>query len=431
MSATAIDELLIAIGFEVDDEQARDASSMMGSLSDEALKLGGILGAGLGLNELTFGFAGANDELAKFARLNGVSIDEVDKLSYALQREGGSAQEAFSELRNMNNMLGKLQSGDYSWTNELARFGFDPSALQQATTLRELMDGIAGQYQNLNAQQRMQVGNILGLGDAARGLFAQGPGALAGYGGELERRGVIDRGETDAAEQFNDAVLNLQMTVRGFSKELSEKLLVDLTKSIGQLDEAILSKKDVAFDMFEEYSDEIGDAFLGAAVIGAAGLGSKLFKALGGLPNLILSYVVGNLAGMWDWDKEDVSKELGIDLPDWIFKPIEELSQEDIFGPKIERQPLTTINPRTGTDSTKMHGMWGFPVASEKQIQSQTSFVASPFTSAGSQAPVTIEVNNEFTINESTDASATAQKVSEDIKSSTATAMKKLGGNVQ
>ncbi|CAL9985572.1 tail fiber protein/ lysozyme [Vibrio phage D81] len=430
MAATAIDELLIAIGFEVDDEQARDASSMMGSLSDEALKLGGILGAGLGLSELTFGFAGANDQLGKFADLQGVAVGYVDKLNYALQREGGSAGDAFREIENMNNMLGKLRAGDYGWTSELSRFGFDPKSLQQARNMPELLSAISEEFKDLDAQQRLQVSNILGMGTSMQRLAKMGPGGFSGYSAELEQRGTITDKEVKAAADFNDAVLNIQMTTRGFTKELSEVLLVNLTNSINQLDEAILSNKDVAFDMFEQYSDEIGDAFLGAAVLGAAGLATKMFKALGGLPNIILSYVVGNLASMWDWDADKVSKELGIDLPDWIFKPVEDLTQEDIFGPKQSPMSLTTMDPAKSVNRD-MGFRQGYPVAAPGEIR-QSSFQASPFTSGNvNQQPVKVEQNLHFTITEATDATATAQKVSEDVKSSTATVIKKLGGNVQ
>lgn len=429
--AAAIDELLIAIGFEVDDEQARDASSMMGSLSDQALKLGGILSAGLGLNELTFGFAGANDQLAKFSRLNGVSVEEVDKLAYALQREGGSAQDAYRELENMNNILGRLRAGDIGWASELSRFGFDPKALTDARNLSDLVNIIAEGYQDLDAQQRLQVGNILGLGNEMRSMMMRGPGALAGYSGELERRGVIDRDETKAAEDFNDAVLNLQMTVRGFTKELSEKLLVDLTRSVSQLDEAILGQKDVAFDLFERYQDEIGDAFLGAAVIGAVGFAGKMFSMLGGLPNIILAYIVGNLASMWDWKAEDVSRELGIDLPDWLFKPIGEVTKKDVIGEGPGEMPLTIIDPQKSTNAQPSYGQqYGYPVSSPEQIR-QSSYQPAPFAAGMSNQDMRVEVNNNFVINEANNASATAQKVSEDIKLSTETAFKKLGGNVQ
>lgn len=430
MSATAIDELLIAIGFEVDDEQARDASSMMGSLSDEALKLGGILGAGLGLGELTFGFAGANDQLGKFADLNDIAVGYVDKLNYALQREGGSAGDAYREIENMTNILGKLSAGDYGWTSELSRFGFDPKALQQARTMPEMLTAISSEFKNLDAQQRLQVANILGMGTAMQRLAMQGPGALSGYGAQLEIRGVISDDEVKAAADFNDAILNIQMTARGFSKELSEVLLVNLAKSINELDEAILSQKDVAFDMFEQYSDEIGDAFLGAAVIGAAGLGAKMFKALGGIPNLILSYVVGNIASMWDWDKEKVSKELGVELPDWMFKPIGEVTQEDILGQKQDPMSLTTMDP--SKSSTRAMGFrQGFPVATPGEVR-QSTFQPAPFAGgASNQQPIKVEQNLQFTITEATDATATAQKVSQDVKSSTETVIKKLGGNVQ
>lgn len=428
MSATAIDQLLISIGFEVDDQEAKEAETMMGSLADEALKLGAVLAGGLGLDALTFGFAESADRMAKFARLNGIAVEEVDKLSYALQREGGTAEDAYNELNNMNNILGRLQAGDYGWTTELSRFGFDPAALQQATTLAEMMDAIAKQYQNLNAQQRMQVGNILGLGDATRNLFMQGPGARANYNKELERRGVINTGETDAAEGFNDAVLNLQMSVRGFTKELSEVLLVKLASSINGLDEVILKNKGSVFNFFDEYSDEIEDSFVGAAIIGAAALGTKLFKALGGLPSILMSYVVGNLAGMWDWDRDKVSEELGIDFPEWMFKPIDELTKEDVFGAKSEALKTTKLEDYKSPTSFK----YGAPVASERQIQTtnnQTSVYG--YMAQQQQGTPDVNVTNHFTINEATNASATAQKVSEDIKASTTNAMKKLGGNVQ
>lgn len=427
--ANAIDELLIAIGFEVDDEQAKDASSLMGSLSDEALKLGGILGAGLGLSELTFGFADSTDKMGKFAERMGVAIKFVDQLDYALQREGGSAGEAYREIENLSNLLGKMQGGDYEWMTELSRFGFDPKALQQAKTVPEIMRAISEQFQDLDAQQKQQVANILGLGSAMQRLESGGPSLFSGYAMQLNARGSITDEEAKAAADFNDSVLNLQTTVRGFSKELSEVLLVKLTKGINEFEKQALKAKPVVMDFFGKYGDEIEDAFIGAAVIGAAKLGTKLFSALGGIPNLILSYVVGKLTTMWDWDAEDVKKELGIDLPDFVFKPISEIDPNEVktyfketFGFGDEDAPAKKNNGGTFK--------YGQPVASISDVRSGAELSKPSFMNVPAQNN-TVNVTNQITINDAKDPDAVARKVSEDVKNSVGKEIEKFGGNVQ
>src|SRR5690625_2713412 len=161
--AEVIDSLLVRLGLESDEKDFREASAMFDNVRRSALQFGAVIGAGLGVQNLTFGFARAKDELGKFADTYGTTAQFVDSLGYALDQSGGSARDAFGSIKRIRDLL---DDRDWGRISEAAFevSGFDPyGALAGVDDVTEAYERLADAISGLSDTDATKALEALGL----------------------------------------------------------------------------------------------------------------------------------------------------------------------------------------------------------------------------------------------------------------------------
>ena len=132
--AEPIDDLFVRLGLETDDKEFKDASRDFDQLKSQVLQFGAAIGAGFGLKEMTFGFAQATDELARFAEVFDIDPEFVDRLTFAFQQTGGSADDAFQSIRKIADIIEQTQWGEIAEKAFREGIAVDPLLLDGVTS---------------------------------------------------------------------------------------------------------------------------------------------------------------------------------------------------------------------------------------------------------------------------------------------------------
>ncbi|MCE8034620.1 transglycosylase SLT domain-containing protein [Halomonas sp. MCCC 1A11057] len=248
-----IDSLLVELGLETDARSFRQAEGLFNNLRSAALKLGATVGGVATAHQMTYGFARANDVVGKFADNLGVSVELVDGLGHALQRSGGNATDAFRTIQSLTDLMAGIRMGDTAALEEAARWGFDPSAVLEATSMADALERIADATAGMSPMARQNVLNALGLGSQAEmTLLAGGSQAIRDYMAEAEQLAPMTRRHAELSAELNDETLRLRRAFKGLTDEISLRTIPRLIDATQLMTRMVSREEGESVEQFRE-----------------------------------------------------------------------------------------------------------------------------------------------------------------------------------
>ena len=289
--ANVIDQLMIGIGFDVDEQSAQKVDSVMDGMTDKALKLGTVLTAGFGAKALTLDFADVNDELGKFARVNDLSAQKVNALQEAIIGEGGSVQSLRSDLLSLNDARRSYQmEGDVSKLGAAALIGFDVSDVLEARNATDAYIALANKFASATPDQRNQLAAIFGLDESSVRFLSKGVDGVEKELARQEKIRPVLAGATEESERFNGQMQDLFNNIGHVADKISIRLLPAITDAITSVNSWFDENKDLIDLELDGYLDAIADNFelvaAGAALFVGTGAVKTLTSLAGLLPGL-------------------------------------------------------------------------------------------------------------------------------------------------
>lgn len=265
--AETIDSLLVNLGLETDEQSFSDANAAFDQLQSKALQFGATIGAGFGLNELTFNFAEATNEINKLSEEFeglGVTPQFISNLQTAFRLIDEDAGEAESTIRSIADLVEDTDWGEIS-EQAFAR-GFDVSAIQNAETAQEVLTELNRQMREMEDPERARrMASALGLGGAQfRLLRGTDVGEQMARGQELN---PLTEAQTDAARQFQEGFAELTASFDGLSRVLSEQFVGDLGESMSAIADMMAENRDAIRELVETYGPAIADAAKGIGIL--------------------------------------------------------------------------------------------------------------------------------------------------------------------
>lgn len=305
-----IDSLLVKLGLETDDEGFKEAKSLFDGVTTTALQFGSVIGAGLGVQNLTFGFANAKEALGRFAEKFGTTAQFVDSLGFAFEQTGGDADEAFSLIRRMKNLMEDTQWGEIA-ERAFRIQGINPMMLQGVTGVEDAIKVISDAVRQLSPEAARRFVRDMGLSENDLGLM-RGTGnedlrTLLKEGEELAK---VTKEMTDQAINFNSEVGRLSKAVEGITNQFSALIIDDFADSMKQATDFLKENNQQIIDFFKDALPILKDISfgIGALIIleggkrGAAGL-LKILGSKTGMLGLGALAVYGGLEMAKDYDE--------------------------------------------------------------------------------------------------------------------------------
>lgn len=270
--ANVLTKFLVGIGWETSEFQkgSRDIQRSMGDVKTQALGTSAaLIGAFGGLAASVTATSNRVDQFAlKTSKFN-TSTDFVYKFGNALRLLGGDADEAFSAVSGVEEILTNLRlSGDIGPLAELPKAGVDIEGLTQSRTADEFLAKLAEQLPELDKQQQQLVQNALGFSDATMK-------SLRGGAQEFDRlvyradelAGGLE-GLTENSRALQEQLGELGLRIEGVTNELAEKFLPSLIGVSSWFNKFIEDNRETISDVIDYAAENPGAS---AALIGSAG----------------------------------------------------------------------------------------------------------------------------------------------------------------
>ena len=350
--SNVIDSFLVALGFQVDEKSAKEATSSIDGIKSGALKMGATLATA---------FAAAGYAAQKSARemtdlkrsadlLSNINVTALDKYRYVFERAGGSPEEADATFRQLESMLGDLNMlGEIGAFEGLAKLGLPSDFLMDAKTSVDLFERLAEIYPSLSPERQGMASQQLGLGRGADLLLRGGRDNIDSWYEDAGRYAQVTEQMAAGSEQLIHAEQNFGRAVDGLTRNFSSLVSGDAAKAI------------------QSWAEFMGDA--GNGILPDSGVGGFINNRVKGFE----------------------APESAKGIPKWIFRN---------FGMGQFYQDLKYLAPVS------------IPSFDSSNYSDVDLMRPAP---AGSGKIIRNEINNTITVNEAANANVTADAVSKKV----------------
>lgn len=234
---------VLQVGNEADKSDKKTKgwlSSLTKGLSAAKLALGGLV-AGFAVHRLVSSFRSATnelDKLGKAARQYGLTVQEISGLAYAGDLANVELDSLLSGLGTFSKGLGQFALTGGGKAAEaiklLEQWGVSvKDANDQLRPMSALLPDIADAFERMGPASREFFAAKLGLGGDVGRLLSEGGERLRFYFDEAERLGAIFTPEqTDAAEEFNDAITRVGKAWLGLKARIVEEVAPSITEAL-------------------------------------------------------------------------------------------------------------------------------------------------------------------------------------------------------
>lgn len=265
--------------FKAASKDLETLKSSLNKVSKTAVIAGKALGASLFI--VAQQTAKYGDEAKKFERATGVQANTLASLRYAIQRWGGTQRDADTALRRFSKAIGDAAGGLDSYVRQFERLGMTQADLVgpggTLKSIDELLPIVADAFRDLNDDvMAATVAQILFGRSGLRMLpaFKQGAKGLQDLTDRAEKLGILfSRELLEAAEDFQDAMLDVKESARGAMFALGEQLMPTITRLGVEMTNNVIKIR----EWIEEH-ENLG-RILGSVTIGLIGPGGFVLAA--------------------------------------------------------------------------------------------------------------------------------------------------------
>lgn len=220
------------------DKTLKGAAKGVGAFKDYALQAAGAIGLAFSFTAAIQGISKLKnemDQIGKAATNFGVSTGFFQELEYAAQRTGTSIEMVQAGFIRIKKLAGDAAAGKKSALETLQNLGLDANSVRNMSS-EELFNSVNSAIMGLDERMRSSVGaEVYGKQFEKMNNFLRDYVSL---GQEAKDRGIIiDDEEIKSAEALNDAILNLERSIRSLTA--NSGLVSWLTNIAEGLDELI------------------------------------------------------------------------------------------------------------------------------------------------------------------------------------------------
>lgn len=304
-----IGEFIFALGFGKPDtsnlskaeRESREAADKVakqwkdaGRAIGKAFAVLGVasVGAAAGVFKLAENTAAAGDEIAKTSKGLGVAANELQRLRFAAERSGGTAQGMTRALRTMTvGLQDAVTKGTGPVAEGLDAIGLSAADLEDRGIEQQfsIIADALGQVDDASKRSAISMKLFGSRGGAALApLLNEGPEGIRALGDEAERLGLIMGGDAlVASEQFADDLLDFKGVITGVAREVGSALLPQISKWLAQSREWILQNRELLRQKLREFLERLVHALreLAAAATAVVEFGTDLVDMMGGVEN--------------------------------------------------------------------------------------------------------------------------------------------------
>lgn len=281
-----LEQFLIGLGLKVDEKSFDKGQSAFDGLSKSALQLGAVLATKLGVQKVVGDFTKAGVALDNFNKLNGSSVENVQRLGYALQQQGGHADDAFGAISKVQELMASGITGNAGWMGDAARFGLDPRVVTGAESTRDAILNVADAFENLNQVQQVNAGRALGWDDAMIRLVQSGRAEIEKTFDQADKYNLLTEKQAKDANRLSAATNDLDRVFSSMGNVIAGELTPAVAEMIENFNKFYENNKELIDSGLKEFFGGVAENI--ELVTGALILlgGSSALKGISALASL-------------------------------------------------------------------------------------------------------------------------------------------------
>lgn len=282
-----LESFLISLGLKVDSKSFEAGDAAFSGLTKSALQLGSVLASKLAIDKVVGDFKNAGTELNNFNRLTGLSAQNVQTLGQALSAQGGNAQDAFSALQKIQDLMASPITGNTGWFGDVAKLGLDPNAIIGASDTAEALANIAGEFEHMSQLNQRLAGNALGLDDSTVRLLMRGRDEVEKQLDVRGKLGVMTQQQIDDAARLTKASSELNLVFTDMGNTIAGELAPAFAELAEEFVEFYRDNRELIDSGLKEFFGELADNIELVSIALALMGGSAALKGLSALRSLI------------------------------------------------------------------------------------------------------------------------------------------------
>ena len=282
-----LESFLIALGLKVDKKSFEAGENAFSGITKSALQLGAVLASKLAIDKVVGDFKNAGTELNNFNKLTGLSTQNVQMLGQAIKAQGGSAQDAFSDLTKLQDLMASPITGNTGWFGDVAKLGLDPDAIIGAKDTAEALTNIAKQFETMSPLNQRLAGNALGLSESTVRLLMKGSEEAQKQLDVRGKLGIMTQQQIDDAAQLTKASSELDLVFTDIGNTIAGEMAPAFTDMAEDFVAFYSDNKDLIDSGLKEFFGELADNIELVAIAMALLGGSAALKGLASLRAIV------------------------------------------------------------------------------------------------------------------------------------------------
>jgi hypothetical protein len=248
---TTLRELVVSVGFNVNDAQFKKASGAVDSLKKGLMVVGAAAVSAAGsMFALAKSVSTKGDDIAKTSRAVGFSANTFQELSYAADLSGVSVDQMTTSMQFFSRNVGQAAQGNKAIQERFEKMGISiRDANGELKTNDQLLMETADSLKGIeNPSERAAVSmELFGRSGLRMGTFlAEGSDAIAEMSKRAHESGAVMSDEAlSASERFNDSLFELKATLGGLQKAFGEGLMNGISDVMDGLRQFIIENKEL------------------------------------------------------------------------------------------------------------------------------------------------------------------------------------------
>ena len=262
-------ELLTFLGFDLNETGFKKADGAFKSLIGLSAELvSRTIGVGAELFSVAVQAAEAGDAIRDTAIALGLTVSEVQELSYAASQSGVAFQELETALRNQQREADEARRGNKEARDTFERLGKGMLELvEKGTKTPELFEAVADRMAAIEdpAERTALALKLFGRsGLTLVPLLKEGAAGIQAMRARMRELGVITQEEADLSDAFNDSLAEGAIVAKVVKNRFGFALIPTFKRTVEWLRDLLLSNReliDAGFRKLAAAVDGVVDAF--------------------------------------------------------------------------------------------------------------------------------------------------------------------------
>ena len=234
--ATFVEELIARLALDTDEQSFKKGEKGIDDIGVSAVKMGAAIAAAFSvvqgaITAMVVGFANNADATNKLARRLGTTAEAMQEIDYIAQRSGISVDSMRTSLERLSVNASEAAGGSAALHDAFKELGIDAKEfadLDPSTQFDQLARGLDG-VASKSDKMRLATKLFGREGKALVTAFEGGADSIAAMRKEAQSLGLFSSEDAALAEEFNDRLLDMQMSFGGIKNAVSAQLLPVLT----------------------------------------------------------------------------------------------------------------------------------------------------------------------------------------------------------